>query len=228
VTAPGGVSDLVILFDVDNTLLDNDRVRVELEQRVAAIVGDGLNERFWQIYEEVRADLDHVSFPETIERFSHACEDVGCVEALSELLYSFPFQSCVYPGALDALGHARRLGLPAIVTDGDQFFQRYKVRSAGLAPAVDGRVLIYVHKERETDDLRRHFPARHYVMVDDKGRILSAMKARLGDALTTVHVRQGKYATQPPEVTPDLALESIGAFTALTADDLRSAARAAP
>jgi FMN phosphatase YigB (HAD superfamily) len=218
--APAPEHDLVVLFDVDNTLLDNDRVRLVLDGAVAAIVGPALNARFWTIYEEVRADLDHVSFPETLERFSHACGDVGRVEALSELLYDFPFADCVYAGAAAALAHASRLGLPVIVTDGDQFFQRYKVRSAGLAAAVDGRVLIYVHKERETDDVRRHFPARHYAMVDDKGRILTAMKRAMGEALTTVHVRQGKYALVPPEVPADLVIESIDAFTALSAADL--------
>ncbi len=212
---------LVILFDVDNTLLDNDRVRDELEERVVAIVGADLNERFWDIYEQVRADLDHVSFPETLERFGRVCDDVGCVEGLSELLYDFPFRDDVYPGALAAIEHASRIGgLPVIVTDGDQFFQRYKVRSAGLAGAIDGRVLIYVHKEQQTDDIRRRFPAHHYVMIDDKGRILTAMKRRLGDQLTTVHVRQGKYAQEAPELPPDRAIASIADFVSLSAAEL--------
>ena len=219
---------LVIMFDVDNTLLDNDRVRAALDGAVAAIVGSDLNVRFWEVYEEVRADLDHVSYPETIERFSHVCGDVGYVEALSELLSAFPFVDYVYGGARAALEHAAELALPVIVTDGDQFFQRSKIRSAGLAGAVDGRVLIYVHKEHETADVRRRYPARHYVMLDDKGRILTGMKRALGDTLTTVHVRQGKYAATPPEVPPDLAIDGIGEFTTLTADDLIAAARPSP
>ncbi len=213
----------VFLLDVDNTLLDNDQVRTQLEAAVTDAVGPARATRLWEIYEAVREELDFVNFPETLERFSRECDEVACLGRLSSILYGFPFAECLYPGALQAIHHVKSLGLPVILSDGDQLFQRYKIRAAGLETAVDGRVLVYVHKEQSTDDIRKRYPATHYVMVDDKPRIHTAMKAVLGDQVTTVMVCQGKYAADPAQhdyPDPDVTLDSIQDLVQLTAAQL--------
>ncbi len=216
------MTDLVFLLDVDNTLLDNDRVRIELD--AADAVGPVHAVRFWEIYEAVREELDFVSFPETMERFGLECYETECLGRLSSVLYGFPFAESLYPGALEAIDHVKSLGVPVILSDGDQLFQRYKIRVAGIEAAVDGRVLVYVHKEQSTDDIRNRYPAEHYVMVDDKPRIHAGLKAALGDSVTTVMVCQGKYATEAghhnyPEA--DLSLDSIRDLAELPAGQLR-------
>ena len=221
------MNDTVFLVDVDNTLLDNDDVRVRLEDAIAEIIGPKRTERFWDIYEQVRSDLDHVDFPETLQRFGRECDDAVCLGGLSDLLYNFPFSACVYPGASTAIEHIKSIGRPVILSDGDQLFQRYKIRVAGLEAAVDGHVLVYVHKELETEDIRSRYPAAHYVMVDDKPRIHAALKNKLGDLITTVMVCQGQYAHDTssqytPE--PDLVLDSIGDVASLTLEQVRAAA----
>ena len=137
------MSEMVFLVDVDNTLLDNDLVRVELERTVADVIGPSRMSQFFDLYEQVREEMEFVNFPETLERFSRVCDDVGCIGGLSHALYTFQFAECVYPDALDALRHLRSIGLPVILSDGDQLFQRYKIRTAGFEAAVDGRVLVY-------------------------------------------------------------------------------------
>ena len=220
---------MVLLFDVDNTLLDNDAVKAGLERRIRETVGPERALRFWQLYEEVRADLDLVDLPETLERFARECDDLSCLGPLAEVVYGFDFAGSVYPGALEAVAHAGTLGVPVILSDGDQLFQRHKIRSAGLEVAFEGRVLVYQHKEQETADIRARYPAERYVLLDDKPRIHSAIKAVLGEAVTTVLVEQGKYAREPTEdrlIPPDLRLPSIEAFSALSAEALRAAAAA--
>ena len=218
--------DWVLLVDVDNTLLDNDRVRVALEAAIASAVGQERAPRFWEIYEEVRAALDFVNFPETLERFGRECDDIGCLGSASAVLYSFSFAECLYPAALPAVDHLKTIGRPVILTDGDQLFQRYKIRAAGLEAAFDGQVLVYVHKELETTDILRRYPAEHYVLFDDKPRIHAAMKRILGDLLTTVLVCQGQYArpVRADLLDPDITVDSIDDIRHLTADALRQAA----
>ena len=172
---------LIVLLDVDNTLLDNDLVRERLEDRITEALGEQDAARFWELYEAVREELDYVSFPEAMERFGRECTDAGCVNRLSTLLYDFPFAQLVYPESLSSITHVSSFALPVILSDGDQLFQRYKIRSAGLEDAVAGNVLVYVHNELELADITKRFPAGHYVMVDDKPRIHAAMKAAFGD-----------------------------------------------
>ena len=219
---------LVVLLDVDNTLLDNGLVRERLEGRIAEALGKQQAARFWELYEVVREELDFVSFPETMERFGRECTDARCVNRLSTLLYDFPFAQLVYPESLSSIAHVSSFALPVILSDGDQLFQRYKIRSAGLEDAVAGNVLVYVHKEQEIADITVRFPADHYIMVDDKPRIHAAMKAAFGERLTAVMVCQGKYAHDPrhrdfPEA--DLIIEGIGGLAALTAEDLIGASK---
>lgn len=223
----GSMRDLVVLLDVDNTLLDNDLIRSRLGEALADVLGGEHAGRFWEIYEEVRAASDFVDFPQTIERFGRECPDTGCVGRVSAVLYDFPFREFVYPPSLDVLRHLNGFAAPVILSDGDQLFQRYKIRVAGLEEAVAGNVLVYVHKEQEIADIKRSFPARHYVMVDDKPRIHAAMKPALGNELTTVMVCQGKYANEPAHdgfPDADITLDSIGDLLTLDAAALTAVA----
>ncbi len=217
------MTNLVVLLDVDNTLLDNDLVRISLEHNLSEMLGEGDVARFWEIYEQVRSETDLVNFPETLDRFGRECPDTACVSKVSAALYDFPFPKCLYPDSLRAIQHVASFATPVVLSDGDQLFQRYKIRTSGIEEAVGGNVLVYVHKEQNTDDIQRRFPAAHYVMVDDKARILTAMKAAMGEQITTVMVCQGKYAHDPAHhdfPKADITIEGIEGLLALTAGQL--------
>lgn len=219
------MTDLVVLLDVDNTLLDNDLVRTGLEQELSGVLGREQAVRFWDIYEQVRAETDFVNFPETIERFAQECPDTGCLSRVSAALYAFPFDRYVFSESLTAIRHVASFATTVILSDGDQLFQRYKIRAAGLEEAVGGNVLVYVHKEQSTRDIRKRFPAARYAIVDDKVRIHAAMKAAMGDQITTVMVCQGMYAHDPshhdfPEA--DLTIEGIEGLLALGPEQLNA------
>ena len=219
-------SELVLLFDVDHTLIDGAAVKAGLDAAIEAAAGPEGVRRFWRVYEAVRGDLGFVDLPETLERFaSEAGASRG--EAVREAVWGFDFAGCLFPGALDAVAHARILGLPVIASDGDERFQRHKIRASGLEAAFEGRVLIFEHKERETEAIRARYPARRYVLIEDKPRILAAVKSALGDLVTTVLVEQGPYAGEgvaEGEPPPDLRLPSIAAFRGLDAGALRAGA----
>jgi FMN phosphatase YigB (HAD superfamily) len=227
--AAGAKAELVVFVDVDNTLLDNDLVRARLEDVMSGLLGEEDSKRFWQIYELVRVETDFVNFPETIARFARACADPIVEGRVSAALYDFAFRDCVYPDSLRTIHHLASFATPVILSDGDQLFQRYKIRAAGLEAAVAGNVLVYVHKEQMVEDIRAMFPARHYVMVDDKARILTAMKEAMGAALTTVMVCQGKYAHDPEHhrfPAPDVEVEGIGGLLEFGIEQLRGIGRA--
>ncbi len=215
----------VLLFDLDNTLLDADAARAAIDGGIRAALGEATAERFWGCYEEVREALGYVDVREAMLRLGRERGDASLLAPLAEAAYGVDYAALLYPGALDAIAHARTIGLPVLVTDGDPGFQRHKARAAGVETAVEGRVLVYAHKERELDDIRSRHPADHYVVVDDKPSILAAMKAALGPRVTTVHVEQGRYARAAGAVgpPPDLRLPSIGAFVGLTTAVLRDA-----
>ncbi len=222
--------DLVALLDVDNTLLDNDLVLARLRRELEDVLPERLANRFWQIYEQVRNETDLVDFPRTIERFGRICPEADCMNEVHGILYDFPFRQCLFPNALKAVRHLATFALPIILSDGDQFFQRRKIRVAGLEHAVEGRVLIYVHKEENVRDLERRYPARHYALIDDKPRIHVAMKRRLGPKLTTVMVMQGKYAReirQRDRRAIDVTLSGIDDLLNMTRDDLTATGTAA-
>ena len=205
---------IVFLFDVDNTLLDNDRVQADLSDHLQKAYGQATRDRYWAIFEELRAELGYADYLGALERYR--LEDLHRPELLrmSNWLVDYPFADRLYPGALDAVRHAQQCGTPVILSDGDAVFQPRKVERSGLWKAFDGRVLIYVHKEEELDDVRRLYPADHYVLIDDKVRILSAVKSIWGDAVTTVFPRQGHYALDAAEVAryprADVDLAAIG------------------
>ena len=206
--------DLVTLFDVDNTLLDNDRVQADLGVHIGVEYGEAARERYWQIFEELRTELGYADYLGALERYRLEDMHDPRVLRMSNWLVDYPFAERLYPKALDAVRHARRWGPAVILSDGDAVFQPRKVERSGLWQAVDGHVLIYVHKEVELADVERLYPARHYVMIDDKLRILDAMKRSWGERLTTVFPRQGHYATDPDILARyphgDVQLDRIG------------------
>src|SRR6266403_1695085 len=193
-------TNLVFLFDVDNTLLDNDAVQADLSAHLQREFGHASRDRYWAIFEELRAQLGYADDPQLLR--------------VSFFLLDYPFADRLYPDALAALARCARLGTTVILSDGDVVFQPRTVQRAGLWDAVDGRVLIYLHKEQMLDAVERRFPAAHYVMVDDKLRILAAMKQVWRERLTTVFARQGHYALDARELRgyppADLQLARIG------------------
>jgi FMN phosphatase YigB (HAD superfamily) len=206
----------VFLLDVDNTLLDNDRFAADLGDHLERTFGAAQRERYWQIFDQLRADLGRADYLEALQRFRVGLEHRPELLGVAEFMLEYPFASRLYPGALQAIAHLRSLGVPAVLSDGDIVFQPHKIRRAGIWDAVDGAVMIHLHKERELADVERRFPVAHYVMVDDKPNLLGAVKAQLGPRVTTVFVRQGHYALAPGasagEPPPDRVIEHIGAL----------------
>jgi hypothetical protein len=211
---------LVILFDVDNTLLDNDRVKADLDRYLADEYGEKVRERFWVLYEQVRQELDVVSFAVVIQRLHVEMPHLHAFSHLTDFLMRYPFKKRLYPGARAALRRLRQFGVPVILSDGDPWFQSKKITDAGIASAVNGNVLIFTHKEDHLPELRRWYPADHYLFFDDKAWLVARMKARMGDDLTGVWVRQGSYAARGGdfEPRPDLIMDSIAAARWLTED----------
>jgi hypothetical protein len=205
---------VVFLFDVDNTLLDNDQVQVDLSEHLERDYGAGTRDRYWSLFEELRSELGYADYLGALERYR--LEDLHRPELLrmSNWLVDYPFADRLYPRALDVVKHVSQWGRPVIVSDGDAVFQPRKIERSGLWRAFADRVLIYIHKEQELDDVRRFFPADHYVLIDDKLRILSAVKTAWGDDVTTVFPKQGHYARDPAEVAKyphaDIDLDNIG------------------
>lgn len=206
--------EIVFLFDVDNTLLDNDRVEQDLRLHIEREFGPETRERYFAIFEELRTELGYADYLGALQRYR--LEDICDPRLLqmSSFLVDYPFANRLYFGSLDALDHARRWGETVILSDGDVVFQPRKVQRSSLWEAVEGRVLIYIHKERMLGEVERLYSARHYVMIDDKLRILAAMKKIWGTRLTTVWPRQGHYAFDRQSVAKyppaDLTIERIG------------------
>jgi FMN phosphatase YigB (HAD superfamily) len=205
---------LVFLFDVDNTLLDNDAVQDDLSAHLERQFGRACRDRYWAIFEALRSELGYADYLGALQRYRLENLDDPQLLLMSSFLIDYPFANRLYPDALEALAHCRRHGPTVILSDGDVIFQPRKVSRSGLWDAVEGRVLIYLHKERMLDEVKRRYPASRYVMVDDKLRILAAMKREWGAALLTIFPRQGHYAHDPKEIAAypaaDVTLERIG------------------
>lgn len=220
---------VVFLLDVDNTLLDNDRVTADLKRYLLREVGTEREERYWAIFEALRSELGYADYLGALQRYRVECPRDPHVLALSSFLVNYPFANRLYPGSLDAIEHLAQWGPTVILSDGDVVFQPRKVERSGLLDAVEHRVLIYIHKEHELDDVERRFPADHYVLVDDKVRILTAIKSAWGERLTTVFPRQGHYAHDPAVgeyPRPDVTIDRIGDLLQYDLHDLLKAARA--
>jgi FMN phosphatase YigB (HAD superfamily) len=187
---------VVFLLDVDNTLLDNDRFVADLGDRLQQDFGVDQRDRYWAILAALREELSYVDYLAALQKFRSGLEDRPELLELSSFVLEYPFASRLYPHALEVVAHLGAFGLPAILSDGDIVFQPRKIQRSGLWNAVQGRVMIDVHKERALEAMQRCYPARHYVMIDDKAAVLIAMKRVMGDKLTTVFVRQGHYAAE--------------------------------
>jgi FMN phosphatase YigB (HAD superfamily) len=191
------LAHVVFLFDVDNTLIDNDRVQAHLNEHLEQTYGAATRDRYWEIFEELRRELGYADYLGALERYRVEAIHRPEVLRMSSWLVDYPFAERLYPGALDAVRHARRLGTAVILSDGDAVFQPRKIERSGLWRAFDDRVLIYIHKEQELDTVTRLYPADHYIVIDDKLRILSAVKGIWGKRVTTVFPKQGHYALDP-------------------------------
>jgi FMN phosphatase YigB (HAD superfamily) len=187
----------VFLVDVDNTLLDNDRIQTDLNQHIEREFGASCRDRFWIIQEDLFKELGYRDYLGALQRFRVEHPYEPHLVTAGSYLVDYPFADRLYPGAIDVLGKLRGWGQTVILTDGDVVFQPRKVEHAGIYEAVEGDVLIYVHKEEALADVERRYPADHYVMVDDKLRILAAVKQAWGDRVTTVFPKQGKFANDP-------------------------------
>jgi FMN phosphatase YigB (HAD superfamily) len=206
--------DIVFLFDVDNTLIDNDCVQAQLSEHLAENYGAATRDRYWQILHGLVEELGYVDYLGALERYRVEALHRPEILRMSSWLVDYPFAERLFPGALEALEHVRQWGPAVILSDGDAVFQPRKVERSGLWEAVGGRVLIYIHKERELRYVEELYPADHYVLIDDKLRILHAVKRVWGRRVTTVFAKQGHYARDPnalKEYPPaDIALEKIG------------------
>ena len=206
--------DVVFLLDVDNTLLDNDRAQGDLRRYLDREVGTESCKRYWEIFEDLRAELGYADYLGALQRYRLEHKDEPRLLMVSSFLIDYPFANRLYPGSLDVIEHLRQWGPVVILSDGDVVFQPRKVQRSGLWEAVEGQVLIYIHKEQMLDDVERRYPAEHYFMVDDKLRILAAMKKVWRDRLTTIFPKQGHYAFDPKEVAAnppaDISIERIG------------------
>jgi FMN phosphatase YigB (HAD superfamily) len=207
-------SRVVFLFDVDNTLLDNDRVTADLKRHLETHVGLERAGRYWAIFEELREELGYADYLGALQRYRIEHPRDPNLLTVSRFLVNYPFADRLYPDALDVIERVKQWGPAVILSDGDVVFQPRKVDRSGLFEAVDGNVLIYVHKEKELDDVVARFPAEQYVLVDDKLRILSAVKSAWAHRVTTVFPKQGHYALDPEVLAkypaPDVAIERIG------------------
>jgi FMN phosphatase YigB (HAD superfamily) len=202
---------MVFLVDVDNTLLDNDRIQEDLKRHLEREFGAQTRDRYWAILEALFVELGYRDYLGALQRYrAEHPQDVHLI-SMSSYLVDYPFANRLYPGALDVLERLRAWGSTVILSDGDVVFQPRKVQRSGIWEAVDGHVLIYIHKEEMLDDVERRYPAEHYVLVDDKPRILAAVKDAWGDRVTTIFPRQGQYARDAKAYRPaDLTVERIG------------------
>jgi FMN phosphatase YigB (HAD superfamily) len=216
---------VVFLLDVDDTLLDNDRFGEDLGNRLEQAFGASERARYWSIFGRLREQLGLADYLGSLQAFRVGLDDHPGLLAMSDFLLEYPFEARLYPQALDAVAHLRGFGTPVVLSDGDVVFQPRKIKRSGIWDAVEGRVLIYLHKERVLDHVQRRLPADHYVMVDDKPNLLAAMKSVLEDKLTTVFVRQGHYALAPESNSvrppPDLTIERIADLIKLNSSDFR-------
>jgi FMN phosphatase YigB (HAD superfamily) len=205
---------IVFLLDVDNTLLDNDQVTADLQRHLDGRVGHELQQRYWAIFEQLRDEVGYADYLGALQRFRQENPHDPHLLTVSHFLINYPFAERLFPSALEVIAHLRQWGLPVVLSDGDVVFQPHKVERSGILQAVYGNCLIYIHKERELKDVEERYPADHYVLIDDKLRLLSAFKQCWSCKVTTIFPRQGHYAldlstlaSYPPA---DLTLDRIG------------------
>ncbi len=225
---------LVFWIDVDNTLLANDEIKKNLDEHIQVLLGPKLTAHFWDLYEQARHEKGVVDIPLALSRLREQTPATELDEQtylhVHSLFDNYPFSRALYPYVLETLQYLRSLGLTIIVSDGDLYFQAEKIVNSFLAETVEGRVLLYVHKQEHLDDIMRLYPADHYVMIDDKPQILLEAKTSMGDNLTTVFVQQGKYATDqlPQPFQPDIIVPQIGELRNYSKDQFLHASSTKP
>jgi FMN phosphatase YigB (HAD superfamily) len=206
----------IFLFDVDNTLVDNDHVIADLMRHLERDIGHEQQQRYWTLFEELRSQLGYADYLGALQRYRVEQPRDFHILAVSSFLLNYPFANRLFPNSLDVVERCQNFGETVIVTDGDVVFQPFKISRSGLHEAFDGKVLIYIHKEMELDDILERYPADHYIFIDDKVRILSAVKKAWGSRVTTIFPRQGHYAVDEKEVAkypkPDFTIDRIGAL----------------
>ncbi|HUO09855.1 MAG TPA: HAD family hydrolase [Phycisphaerae bacterium] len=219
---------VVFLFDVDNTLLDNDHVVTDLGRHLETEFGLETRKRYFELFEELRGELGYADYLGALQRYRMENPRDTRLLAMSSFLVDYPFANRLYPGSIDAIDHVKKWGPAVVLSDGDVVFQPRKVRRSGIFEAVEGNVLIYIHKEEMLDEVERRYPADHYVLVDDKLRILSAVKKVWGKRLTTVFPRQGHYAFDPKTLATyppgDINIDRVGELVKYDLNAILSAA----
>ncbi|HUN56740.1 MAG TPA: HAD family hydrolase [Candidatus Binataceae bacterium] len=221
----------IFLFDVDNTLVDNDHVIADLMRHLEHDIGHEAAQRYWVLFEELRSQLGYADYLGALQRYRVEHPRDFNILAVSSYLLNYPFANRLFPNSLDVVDSCQALGETVLVTDGDVVFQPFKIHRSGLHEAFEGKVLIYIHKELELDDITTRYPADHYVFIDDKVRILAAVKKAWGARVTTIFPRQGHYAFDEKEVAkypkPDLTIERIGSLTAADLPEIIKSAKPA-
>jgi FMN phosphatase YigB (HAD superfamily) len=224
------VSPIVFLVDVDDTLLDNDRIKADLKKHIEREFGPECRDRFWAIHQQIFEEVGYYDYFGAFQRFRIEHPYDPHLVTAANFLVDYPFANRLYPGSLDVLERLRGWGPTVIVTDGDMVFQPRKIQRSGIFETVEGHVLIYIHKEKALADIARRYPAEHYVMVDDKLRILTAFKQAWGDRVTTVFPRQGEFALDPAtrvKYPPaDVTVERISDLLEYNFSNLRTGPRA--
>jgi len=204
---------VVFLFDVDNTLIDNDRIVADMMSHLERDIGHQQAQRYWEYFEQLRTELGYADYLGALQRYRVNHPRDFKIIAVSYFLMNYYFANRLFPCSLDLIERYKQYGETAILSDGDMIFQPLKVERSGLREAVDEKVMIYIHKEQELDDVKARYPADHYVLIDDKVRILDAVKKAWGARVTTVFPRQGHYATDANEVAkymaPDVTVDRI-------------------
>lgn len=216
---------LVFLFDVDNTLLNNDRVTDDLKRHLEQQVGPERQKSYWEIFEQIRTELGYADYLGALQRYRLQNPREPGLLTVSHFMINYPFAIRLYPDSLDVVEHVKQWGKAVVLSDGDVVFQPRKIERSAIYESVNGNVLIYVHKEQELDDVEKRFPADHYVMIDDKLRILTAVKKIWGKKVTTVFPRQGHYAHDPQTLATypaaDLTVGRIGELLNCGLDEFR-------
>ncbi len=204
---------VVFLFDVDNTLVDNDHIVADMKSNLALDIGDDQQARYWEYFEQLRTELGYADYLGALQRYRINHPRDFKIIAVSYFLMNYPFANRLFPCSLDVIEQYKQYGETTILSDGDMIFQPLKVERSGLRQAVDEKVMIYIHKEQELDDVKARYPADHYVLIDDKVRILDAVKKTWGAQVTTVFPRQGHYAADTKDnaqyMTPDVTVDRI-------------------
>ncbi len=215
---------LVFLIDVDNTLIDNDFVKSDLDEHIKVQMGETVTNRFWELYEKTREDSDVINIPLALkwlrEQTSLSELDEQTYLHVHSLFDNYPFFNALYPHTLETLRYLRTLGLTVILSDGDLYFQAEKIFNSDIAETVEGRVLLYTHKQEHLHEIMQQYPADQYAMIDDKPQILAESKLILGNKLTTVFVQQGKYAAgpKPENFHPDISVQHFGDLRSYSAE----------